>query len=53
MRALALAKAISMRLGISSGDNVATMAFNTTHNLDLRYAILGIGDVCNTLNKRY
>ncbi|XRB11952.1 AMP-dependent synthetase/ligase domain-containing protein [Pseudoscourfieldia marina] len=53
MRALALAKAISMRLGISSGDNVATMAFNTTQHLELWYAIMGIGAVCHTLNPRY
>jgi len=39
-------------LGISSGDRIGTMAWNTWRHLECWYAISGIGAVCHTLNPR-
>ena len=39
-------------LGMTSGDRVATLAWNTPHHLELYYAAMGIGLVCHTLNPR-
>ncbi|RFC63784.1 long-chain-fatty-acid--CoA ligase [Fulvimarina endophytica] len=40
------------RLGISTGDRVATLAWNTHRHLELYYAISGSGAVCHTINPR-
>jgi acyl-CoA synthetase (AMP-forming)/AMP-acid ligase II len=39
-------------LGLSFGDRVATLAWNTQNHLELYYAAMGIGLVCHTLNPR-
>jgi len=39
-------------LGMTRGDRVATLAWNTPHHLELYYAAMGIGLVCHTLNPR-
>jgi len=38
--------------GITRGDRVATLAWNTYRHLELYYAIPGIGAVCHTVNPR-
>ena len=39
-------------LGLSFGDKVATLAWNTQHHLEIWYAAMGVGLVCHTLNPR-
>lgn len=39
-------------LGVSSGDRVATLGWNTHRHLELFYAVPGIGAVLNTVNPR-
>jgi fatty-acyl-CoA synthase len=39
-------------LGMTRGDRVATLAWNTPHHFELYYAAMGIGLVCHTLNPR-
>jgi acyl-CoA synthetase (AMP-forming)/AMP-acid ligase II len=39
-------------LGISVGDRVATLAWNTQHHLEMYYGAMGAGFVCHTLNPR-
>ncbi len=39
-------------LGLSPGDRIATLAWNTQHHLEVYYAIMGAGMVCHTLNPR-
>ncbi|RYD61971.1 MAG: long-chain fatty acid--CoA ligase, partial [Sphingomonadales bacterium] len=39
-------------LGISLGDRVATLAWNSGRHLTLWYGVMGIGAVCHTLNPR-
>src|SRR5437016_615517 len=50
-RAKRLARAL-LRLGIRSGDRVATMAWNTYCHFELYYGISSIGAVCHTINPR-
>ncbi len=40
------------RLGISTGDRVATLAWNGYRHFELYYAIAGIGAICHTINPR-
>ncbi|MBX3562775.1 MAG: AMP-binding protein [Sphingomonas sp.] len=40
------------RRGLSRGDRVATLAWNTQAHLEAWYAIMGMGAVCHTLNPR-
>ncbi|NBR35162.1 MAG: long-chain fatty acid--CoA ligase, partial [Rhodobacteraceae bacterium] len=40
------------RMGIASGDRVATLAWNGYRHFELYYAISGIGAVCHTINPR-
>lgn len=40
------------RLGVQSGDRVATLAWNTHRHLELFYAVPGLGAVLNTVNPR-
>jgi len=39
-------------LGVSQGDRVATLAWNTQAHLETWYAVMGMGAVCHTLNPR-
>jgi fatty-acyl-CoA synthase len=50
-RAKRLARALS-KLGITPGDRVGTLAWNTFRHFELYYAISGIGAVCHTINPR-
>src|ERR1043165_3337012 len=40
------------KLGVKSGDRVATLAWNTHRHLELYYAVTGVGAVLNTVNPR-
>ena len=40
------------RLGLSFGERVGTLAWNTQHHLEIYYAAMGAGYVCHTLNPR-
>src|SRR5207244_3980629 len=50
-RAKRLARALS-KLGITPGDRVGSLAWNTFRHFELYYAISGIGAVCHTINPR-
>ncbi|HEX7389800.1 MAG TPA: long-chain-fatty-acid--CoA ligase [Acidiphilium sp.] len=50
-RARQLARAL-IRLGVTPGDRVATLAWNSSRHLELYFAISGIGAVINTVNPR-
>jgi 3-(methylthio)propionyl---CoA ligase len=39
-------------LGLSFGDRVGTLGWNTQHHLEMYYALMGSGLVCHTLNPR-
>ncbi len=39
-------------LGVTTGDRVATLAWNSGRHMEAWYAIMGIGAVCHTLNPR-
>ena len=39
-------------LGLTRGDVVATLAWNTRPHLEVWYAVMGVGMVCHTLNPR-
>jgi fatty-acyl-CoA synthase len=41
-----------LRLGVSQGDRVATLAWNGYRHFELYYAVGGIGAVCHTINPR-
>jgi acyl-CoA synthetase (AMP-forming)/AMP-acid ligase II len=41
-----------LSLGLSVGDRVGTLAWNTLHHLEIYYATMGAGLVCHTLNPR-
>jgi len=41
-----------LSLGLSVGDRVGTLGWNTQHHLELYYAVMGAGLVCHTLNPR-
>ena len=40
------------KLGVASGDRIATLAWNTGRHLEVWFAVMGIGAVCHTLNPR-
>ena len=50
-RAKQLSSAL-LALGITRGDRIGTLAFNTARHLECWYGIMGIGAVCHTLNPR-
>ncbi len=50
-RSRKLAKALGA-LGVSPGDRVATLAWNTHRHFEIYYAVSGSGAVCHTLNPR-
>lgn len=50
-RAERCAKALA-KLGVKSGDRVATLAWNTHRHFELFYAVPGVGAVLNTVNPR-
>lgn len=50
-RALRLAKRLAME-GVTLGDRVATMAWNTERHLEAWYGITGIGAIYHTVNPR-
>jgi fatty-acyl-CoA synthase len=50
-RALRIAQRLA-RDGISAGDRIATLAWNTDRHLELWYGITGIGAIYHTLNPR-
>ena len=39
-------------LGLTAGDKLATLGWNTHHHLEVWYAAMGCGVVCHTLNPR-
>jgi acyl-CoA synthetase (AMP-forming)/AMP-acid ligase II len=39
-------------LGLSFGDRIGTLAWNTHHHVEMYYAAMGAGMVCHTLNPR-
>ncbi|MCW2989300.1 MAG: medium-chain-fatty-acid--CoA ligase [Solirubrobacterales bacterium] len=39
-------------LGVTTGDRVATLAWNTSRHIEAWYAVMGIGAICHTLNPR-
>jgi len=41
-----------LRLGVSQGDRVATLAWNGYRHVELYYAVGGVGGVCHTINPR-
>ena len=51
LRARKIASAIA-KLGVSSGDRVATIAMNNMRHLELYFGISGAGFVCHTINPR-
>ena len=51
LRTARLAHALR-ELGVSQGDRVATLAWNTYRHFELYYGISGIGAVCHTINPR-
>eukprot|EP00873_Tetraselmis_striata_P043617 jgi/Tetstr1/463881/TSEL_008692.t1 len=50
-RALTVAKRLS-RYGLSEGDRVATLAWNTWRHMEVWYGLLGIGAIYHTVNPR-
>jgi fatty-acyl-CoA synthase len=50
-RAVRLTNALRA-LGVTPGDRVATLAWNTARHMEAWYAIMGMGAVCHTLNPR-
>jgi 3-(methylthio)propionyl---CoA ligase len=50
-RARQLARAL-LRLGVSPGDRIATLAFNGYRHLELYYGVSGMGAVLHTVNPR-
>jgi fatty-acyl-CoA synthase len=47
-----LANALTLKLGITSGDMVGTFAWNHAPHVELYYGISGIGAICHTINIR-
>jgi fatty-acyl-CoA synthase len=41
-----------LQLGVTLGDRVATLAWNTARHMEAWYGIMGIGAICHTLNPR-
>ena len=50
-RALSISTGLS-ELGVTQGDCVATLAWNTQAHVEAWYAIMGMGAICHTLNPR-
>jgi fatty-acyl-CoA synthase len=50
-RARKVAKALR-RLGVKSGERVATLAWNTHRHMEAWYGIMGVGAICHTINPR-
>jgi fatty-acyl-CoA synthase len=46
------ASAMLAGLGVSAGDRVATLAWNSQVHVEVWYGIMGMGAVCHTLNPR-
>jgi 3-(methylthio)propionyl---CoA ligase len=46
------ASAVLRDFGVTAGDRVATLAWNTQAHVEVWYAIMGMGAVCHTLNPR-
>jgi fatty-acyl-CoA synthase len=46
------ASAVLAGLGVTVGDRVATLAWNTQAHVEVWYAVMGMGAVCHTLNPR-
>ena len=44
--------ALLRKLGVSQGDRVATLCWNTQAHMECWYGIMGMGAVCHTLNPR-
>ncbi|MFN3514854.1 MAG: AMP-binding protein [Phenylobacterium sp.] len=44
--------AVLAGLGVSLGDKVATLAWNTQAHVEAWFAVMGMGSVCHTLNPR-
>ena len=44
--------AVLGRMGITRGDRIATLAWNTQAHMEAWYGIMGMGAVCHTLNPR-
>ena len=40
------------RMGVKTGERVATLAWNTQAHVEVWYAVMGMGAVCHTLNPR-
>ncbi|WP_205960574.1 long-chain-fatty-acid--CoA ligase [Ramlibacter rhizophilus] len=51
-RACRVARALRDELGVSPGDKVATLAWNTHRHLELYYGTAGLGAVIHTINPR-
>ena len=51
-RAKQLARALQERLGVRSGERIATLAWNDHRHFELYYGIAGMGAVCHTINPR-
>ncbi len=47
-----LTAALMKELGLTFGDRIGTLAWNTQHHLEMYYAAMGGGLVCHTLNPR-
>lgn len=43
---------VLQNLGVSVGDRIATLAWNTPEHIETWYGIMGIGAICHTLNPR-
>lgn len=43
---------VLQNLGVSVGDRIATLAWNTPEHMETWYGIMGIGAICHTLNPR-
>jgi fatty-acyl-CoA synthase len=41
-----------LSLGLTFGERVGTLAWNTQHHVEIYYAAMGVGLVCHTLNPR-
>ena len=50
-RAKQLANALR-RLGVSAGDRIGTLAWNTYRHYELYFGVSGIGAICHTINPR-
>jgi fatty-acyl-CoA synthase len=51
-RARQVAQALRGELGVSPGDRVGTLAWNTVRHMETWYGIMGAGAVCHTINPR-